>query len=95
MAISPFSLLIQDVVIHDAESIRTLARLAGKSSSTLLREANPYDSGAKLGVDTLMRIMEATGDVRPLQYMAESLGYSLEKMSQGKAGFSGGRHALP
>ena len=95
MAISRFSLLIQDVVIHDPEAIRKLARLAGKTYSTLLREVNPYDNGAKLGVDTLMRIMEATGDVRPLQYMAESLGSSLERVSQGDAGISGGQHAAP
>ena len=86
-----FSLLIQDVVIHDPALIRQLARRTGKTYSTLLREANPYDAGAKLGVDTLLRIMQETGDIRPLEFMAECLGVSLVPMAEGDALVSGVR----
>ena len=45
--------------------------------STLLREVNPYDTGAKLGAETLLQIMTQTGDLKPLEFMASSLGYEL------------------
>ena len=38
---------------------------------------NPYDTGAKLGAETLLQIMLQTGDTKPLEYMAGKLGYSL------------------
>lgn len=49
----------------------------GKPYSTLLREVNPYDTGAKLGAETLLQIMTQTGDLKPLEFMASSLGYEL------------------
>ena len=45
--------------------------------STLMREINPYDKGAKLGVETFMAIIETTGDPTPLKLMAYELGYRL------------------
>ena len=45
--------------------------------STLMREINPYDKGAKLGVETFMAIIETTGDTTPLKVMAHELGYEL------------------
>ncbi len=38
---------------------------------------NPYDTGAKLGAETLLQIMTQTGDLKPLEFMASSLGYEL------------------
>ena len=46
-------------------------------SCTLLREVNPYDTGAKLGEETLLQIMTQTGDLKSLEFMASSLGYEL------------------
>lgn len=93
MEASRFSLLIQEVVIRDPASVRQLARRTGKTYATLLREADPGDAGAKLGVDTLLRIMQETGDVRPLQYMAECMDMTLEPRTDAEAAVSGGRHA--
>ena len=42
-----------------------------------MREINPYDKGAKLGVETFMAIIETTGDPTPLKLMADELGYWL------------------
>ena len=39
---------------------------------------NPYDTGAKLGAETLMHIMKTTGNVTPLEKMALEMGYRLE-----------------
>ena len=54
------------------------AKAVGKPYSTLLREVNPYDTGAKLGAETLMHIMKTTGNVTPLEKMALEMGYRLE-----------------
>lgn len=58
--------------------LRLSRRLSGSPYSTLLREVNPYDTGAKLGAETLMHIMKTTGNVTPLEKMALEMGYRLE-----------------
>lgn len=50
-----------------------------KSHWSLYRELNPNDSGAKLGVVDLVRLMEVTGDVAPLELIAAKLGYRIAK----------------
>ena len=77
VAVSEFSLLVQEMVKEDPSRVHVLARRCGKSCSTLLREVDPYDAGAKLGADTLLGLMEASGDVRPLIYMAHQMGMEL------------------
>ena len=57
---------------------KAIAQAVGKPYSTLLREVNPYDTGAKLGAETLMHIMKTTGNVTPLEKMALEMGYRLE-----------------
>ena len=56
---------------------KSVAEAVGKPYSTLMREINPYDKGAKLGVETFMAIIETTGDPTPLKLMAHELGYRL------------------
>lgn len=89
MRVNDFSLLIQDVVIQDPVQVQKLARQIGKSYTTLVREANPYDTGAKLGAETLLRIMEVSLDVRPLAYMADQFGMKLMKLEAGPAVMKG------
>lgn len=50
---------------------------ARKAYSTLARELNPDDDGAKLGALTLFMLMLTTGDHTPLKDWAEKLGYYL------------------
>ena len=69
---------IHDLVLENPLGARAIAQAVGKPYSTLLREVNPYDTGAKLGAETLMSIMKATGDVGPLRKMASEMGYRLE-----------------
>ena len=85
MTISEFSLLIQDVIIKEPVQVQKLARGVGKTYSALVHEANPYDSGAKLGAETLLRIMEVSRDMRPLMYMAKKLGVELRKIPDEKS----------
>lgn len=71
--------ILHNLVLDNPTPAKVLAKEIGKPYSTLLREINPYDTGAKLGVETLLQIMKFTKNVTPLEYMAGQLGYSLNK----------------
>ncbi len=73
---------IHDLVLESPLGAKAIAQAVGKPYSTLLREVNPYDTGAKLGAETLMSIMKTTGDVSPLKKMASEMGYRLEPVAQ-------------
>lgn len=73
-----FIKLVQRIVL-DEHSAKDIAKSIGKSYSTLLREINPYDLNAKLGVETLMQICRVTNNYAPLEYMAKSVGYEVKK----------------
>lgn len=70
---SSLTSLVHNSVLSNPISAREIARAINKPYSTLMRETNPYDAGAKLGADTLLQIMEQTHDITPLEYMAEKL----------------------
>lgn len=75
--ISEFSQMIHCMVLESPISARDLAKAVGKPYSTLLREINPYDSVAKLGVETYFQLLEKTGDLSSLEYMLHRLGLGL------------------
>lgn len=68
---------IQKMVRDGEVPAKSVAEAVGKPYSKLMREINPYDKGAKLGVETFMAIIETTGDPTPLKLMAHELGYRL------------------
>lgn len=72
--------LAHDLVFSTDISARDLAKRIGKPYSTMMRELNPHDTGAKLGAETLLQIMLEAGKVAPLEYMAAKLGYKLTKI---------------
>ena len=82
METEELSLLIQRVVRKDPARIPYLAKFAGKRCSTLLREADPHNTRAKMGIDTLLAVMEASEDVSPLAYMAHKMGLRLVKFPE-------------
>ena len=55
--VSELSTLIHNLVLDNPVPAKDLAKAIGKPYSTLLREVNPYDTGAKLGAETLLQIM--------------------------------------
>ena len=69
-----FAKLIHSVILDSPVPPKILAKKIGKPYSTLLREVNPYDGGAKLGVETFIQILKITGDTKPVQYIANELG---------------------
>ncbi len=80
---SQLTQIVHTVVLEDLKPARKVAEEIGKPYSTLLREVNPYDQSAKLGIETLLDIMQCTGNVTPLEYMAEQLGYRLSDEATG------------
>ena len=42
-------------------------------------KVNPFDDGAKLGAETLVDIMRVTGNIQPLEHIAEQFGYELKR----------------
>lgn len=87
--------IVHNLVLEESVPAKELAKEIGKPYSTLLREVNPYDEGAKLGVDTMLNIMKYTRNVEPLKYMAAELGYSLVRAADdgGMSALSGDRKA--
>ncbi|MEF2144486.1 MAG: phage regulatory CII family protein [Desulfovibrionaceae bacterium] len=69
--------VVQDTVLDGEVQAKIVAEKLGKPYSTLLRELNPFDMRAKLGVETLMEILKITRDPRPLAFMARQIGYRL------------------
>lgn len=70
--------ILHDMISEGREG-RAVAEKLGKRYSTLMRELNPYDHSAKVGAETMLDIMLATGDIRPLEYMARRLGVKIIK----------------
>lgn len=57
-----------------------IATRVRKPYTTLMREMNPYDDRAKLGLLTYFDITYLTGCMHVLEYMANRLGYKLTKI---------------
>ena len=69
--------IIHAMVVDSAVPVKELARRIGKPYSTLLPEANPYDERAKLGVETFVQLIKATGDISPMEHIARELDLEL------------------
>jgi len=69
--------LIRSMVMENRMSAREIAIALKKPYSTLMRECNPYDKGAKLGVETFFEVTKLTGDIEALRWIAHDLGYDL------------------
>lgn len=72
--------VVQDCILDSGIQAKIVAEKINKPYSTLMREINPFDASAKLGAETLLEIMKVTRDIRPLQFMATEMGYSLDGM---------------
>ncbi len=72
-----FTTIIHNLVLDNPMAAKDLAKALGKPYSTLLREVNPYDTGAKLGAETLFQIMAITGNIKPMEYMSSKLGLEI------------------
>ena len=71
--------VFQKAVFQSGLTANEIAKGIRKPYSTLMRECNPYDKGAKLGALTLFEIMSFTQNVEPLREMAHLMGYELPR----------------
>lgn len=69
--------IVQDVILNGPMEAKDICDRIGKPYSTLLREINPFDARAKLGVETFLDIIRVTGNHDPLKFLARELGYGL------------------
>ena len=69
--------MFQETLFQSGHTANEIAKGIKKPYSTLMRECNPYDKGAKLGAMTLFEIMSFTKNVEPLREMAHLMGYEL------------------
>ncbi|HCG04472.1 MAG TPA: hypothetical protein DEV75_05325 [Desulfovibrio sp.] len=87
--------MVQGAVLSSRSQAREVARTIGKPYPTLMRELNPFDLGAKLGVETFFQILRTTRDVTPLEQIAQELGYRLAPVDGGDDERGRGAHASP
>jgi len=69
--------VILDMVRNCPKPIKMVADALGKPYSTLMRELDPEDRRAKLGVETLLPLMQACGSTAPLRFLAEAMDHRL------------------
>lgn len=68
---------VTQAMVLGARQSKKIAERIGKPYPTMMRELNPFDQSAKLGVETLLEIMRVTRNVDALEYMARELGYKV------------------
>jgi hypothetical protein len=74
--------LVHACVCNSKLPAKVVADRVQKKYSTLMREVNPYDESAKLGIDTCLELMRITGNIEPLEFMARHLGYKLVPINE-------------
>ena len=66
---------VHDLVLESGLGAKNIAAAVGKPYSTLLREVNPFDDGAKLGAETLVDIIGRGSErIMDLLRMSEDIG---------------------
>lgn len=77
--------VLKKLVLEDEKmNARHICRAICKPYPTMLRETNVTDRMAKVGVVTMFQVMETTGNVEPLRWMANQLGYEIRPLNGGE-----------
>lgn len=73
--------VLSATLIYDnpEKPLKEVSAALGMPYITLAREINPQDDGLKLKADRLLPIMQISGDIRPLKWLAHKMGYELVK----------------
>jgi hypothetical protein len=71
------STVVYEMVEGAPLPVKTIAEKVNKRYSTLVRELDPEDQGAKLGVDMLLPLMKVCNSSAPLRFLAHKMGYRL------------------
>lgn len=65
---------IEEMIETSGKPRKAIAEEMGKPYTTLMRELNPADDGAKFGVLDLVRMLSVCGGIQPLQHLAARCG---------------------
>lgn len=66
------------IMVEESDKpIKAIAEEVGKNYSTLKRELNEFDEGAKLGVELLVPLMMACESTLPLKFLADRFDFNL------------------
>ncbi len=79
---SKLALKIQEAVLEGLIPAKDISKELNKPYPTLMRELNPNDTGAKLGLFTFIEILRVTNNFEPLRQLAEDMGYNLVPSGQ-------------
>lgn len=72
-----FTKLIDNILKKSSVDNKKIAAKLNIPYSTLMRECNPWDTGAKLDVVTAFKVMDACGDFSPLKELASEYGLQI------------------
>jgi hypothetical protein len=75
-------------LVIEAKSSKELAGMVGKDLNLLLNELNPMNDRNKAGLDLLVPAMKASGDLRPLHWIAEQFGCVVLEVPAGVGGLN-------
>lgn len=65
----------------DGFKVKPFAEFIRKGYSTVYGELNKFDKNYKLGADMILPYMQYSDDIRPLEWLAYKLGYSISKLN--------------
>lgn len=74
--------VIREMVLTAPKPAKALAEELGKPYSTFMREINAGDTGAKLGVETLVPLMQACESIMPLRFLASRMNCRVVSMRE-------------
>jgi hypothetical protein len=77
--------LLRSMVQDCGKPAKRIAQEVGKPYSTLMRELNATDRGAKLDVDLLLPLMRACESVQPLRFLAARMGCRVSSLARVKS----------
>lgn len=77
--------IVHDMVLDGNVPAKVIAAEIGKPYTTMLREINPHDSGAKVGIDLILPLMRAAKSVEPLKYLSHQMGYALVPLKRSES----------
>lgn len=75
-------IILQEMIQKSSLPAKSIADKVGKPYSTLMRELDPGDRGAKLGVELLLPLMQACNSITPLNYLSNKMGYRISCMRE-------------
>lgn len=72
-----FIRIVHETGLENPLGTKQVTQVVGKPYTPVPREINPLDTGAKLGAETLMQLMNANNEQAPVHHEAAQKGYPI------------------